>query len=110
MPPLPRVAPVLNKRGGSSGDLHGNTKTNPKTWGALSAKSAGMTAALFYGFTSVASVRSSSIGILRRFLLSLRRSPLSVFGFNGETLLSGSLIKDTCTQRFVQLAGCHRLC
>jgi|TARA_B100001142_G_scaffold308431_1_gene339962 solute carrier family 35 protein len=56
MPPLPRVAPVLNKRGGSSGDLHGNTKTNPKTWGALEAKSAGITAALFYGFMSVASV------------------------------------------------------
>ena len=47
---------MLNKRGGSSGDLHGNTKTNPKTWGALEAKSAGITAALFYGFMSVASV------------------------------------------------------
>ena len=37
---------------------------------------------------SIASVKSSSIGILRPFLLLLRRSPLPVLGFfDGETLL-----------------------
>ena len=45
---------------------------------------------------SIASVKSSSIGILRPFLLLLRRSPLPVLGFfDGETLLGRSHVKDT---------------
>ena len=52
---------------------------------------------------------SSSIGILPPFLLFLRRSPLSVLGFDGETILSGSHIEDTRTQRFILSARSHRL-
>ena len=58
---------------------------------------------------NIASMSSSSIGILRPFLLFLRRSPLSVFGFDGETLLSKSHVKDTRTQRFIQSARSHGL-
>ena len=47
---------------------------------------------------SITTVSSSSIGILRPFLLFPRRSPLPVFGLDGETLLSGSHVKDTRTQ------------
>ena len=43
-------------------------------------------------------------------MLFLRCSPLPVLGFDGETLISGSHIEDTCTQRFVQPARSHRLC
>ena len=43
-------------------------------------------------------------------MLFLRRSPLPVFGFDGETLLSGSHIKDTRTQCFIRWAGQHRRC
>ena len=50
--------------------------------------------------TSVKS--TSNVGILRSFLLFLRCSPLSVFGFDRETFHCGFHIEDTCAQRFVQ--------
>ena len=52
----------------------------------------------------------SSIRILQQFLLFLQHSPLPDFGFDGETLLNGSHIKDTNAQRFNQSAGLYRLC
>ena len=51
----------------------------------------------------------SSIGTLQTFLLFLQCSPLPVLGFDGETRLSGSHIKDTSTQCFNQSAGSHCL-
>ena len=55
-------------------------------------------------FPNIAKMDSSSVGILRPFLFFLWRSPLSVLGFDGETVLSRSHVKDTRTHHFIQLS------